>query len=309
MLPWLKRAQPNIRETSLPGGAGTIAFPRYFQVELENEETLLAFDPADDSVTFRVSSVSFASKERGDHGAFKCIQDRAAEHGLEVRHSGGKAVIAYSEEFAEEGASYLAQYWEIGAHNTIVILSATVTQRAAQSTGARTIRSLVPAIIDSIQLTQFRRVLALDGEAPEGVEVSEAEPHYQTHRALTPEETEWLKASLAAASALAKKYEGSKQLDPRGLDRIYSRWRQARGPKEPGELVVDALGAAFGQHLVRQHGFAWEVVSDPLGQTCAVRHAVGQTTAFPHDSIQKRLKTRQENFLTGIYQLVLEQIQ
>jgi hypothetical protein len=80
------------------------------------------------------------------------------------------------------------------------------------------------------------------------------------------------------------------------------------GSKETEEVVADALGAAFGDFLAENHGFRWVAVTDQYGTEYAVRHEIGDTTAFPRASVQKRIERRDTDFFRGITLTILDQL-
>ena len=99
------------------------------------------------------------------------------------------------------------------------------------------------------------------------------------------------------------KIEGAKE-----LDKVFSRWSGEEGSKETGDVVANALGAAFGRYLAEKHGFAWIVLKDQHGTALAVRHKVNETTAFPVESVKKRIEDKKTDFFDNIYVILLNRI-
>src|ERR1700733_9934515 len=91
-----------------------------------------------------------------------------------------------------------------------------------------------------------------------------------------PTENGWLEENRQLATALGLKYGSGGFLAPEELDVVFSRWTYDDQEKEPGESVANALGAAFGDYLVEQHGFRWVVVTDQYGTEYAVKHRVAE---------------------------------
>ena len=63
--------------------------------------------------------------------------------------------------------------------------------------------------------------------------------------------------------------------------------------------VVLTVGAAFGEHLVRELGFEWCIATDDWGTDIAVRArpGCGDVTIFPTDYVAKRWERKETGFL------------
>jgi len=72
--------------------------------------------------------------------------------------------------------------------------------------------------------------------------------------------------------------------------------------------VANALGAAFGTWLVDRHDFQWAVLTDASGTEYVVKHKVGETTAYPRASVQKRIESKQPEFFHNMYLIILDQL-
>lgn len=96
-------------------------------------------------------------------------------------------------------------------------------------------------------------------------------------------------------------------LTPNELDIVFSRWMTDEEPKELADEVAAALGAAFGDYLVDEHGFRWVVVQDEYGREYAVSDAAARVTAFPRSSVSKRIEDGEtecfQNLRIGILDL------
>jgi hypothetical protein len=68
------------------------------------------------------------------------------------------------------------------------------------------------------------------------------------------------------------------------------------------------LGAAFGEFLVEQKEFRWVVVTDEYGTEYAVRCNIGEVTAFPRASIEKRIEDGCPELFQNIYLMTLDQL-
>jgi hypothetical protein len=105
------------------------------------------------------------------------------------------------------------------------------------------------------------------------------------------------------------KYGSGGVLDPDELDRIFWRWSLERDGAESPDIISSALGAAFGNYLVDEHGFKWVVVGDEFGSECAVRHRIGATMAFPRASVQKPIDNGESEFFSSLYLGIVEHLE
>ena len=313
MLSWFKKPPQQWKTLSLPGEIGTIAVPETWRNEWDHEvsenatETLLFFPEGNDDVTFRISVLSIVANDDAHDRGIAFVANRATEEGKELAKHEGKVFFQTLEPSEEDGTPLLISYWYVGALNSVCILSATVTQSAAGAGNVRAAMKLAPRIVESISIKKRHREI---GDAGEVTITEEVVPQQaQARRPLNDDEHVWLAAALERAAQLSLKYGSGGLSSAAELDAIYSRWLRAEEWKEPAELIIDALGAAFGQLIADQHGFTWVVVTDEWGTEYAVFHPTGETTGFPRASVEKRIAERKEDFFEPIYKTLLWQLE
>ena len=94
---------------------------------------------------------------------------------------------------------------------------------------------------------------------------------------------------------------------PDDLDAAFSAWSVADNRNDcDDEVVVQVLGAAFGDHCVRTLGMKWVVITDKDGSAAAIRGLKKDIRAFPFHSIRKRIAAREHGFFKSVY-ITLEQ--
>jgi hypothetical protein len=107
-------------------------------------------------INLRFSSGSYAAgKPPGNLGA-QHVRLRAAGKQLPVQEYGGKTVISFEEDVVQEGAPLTVRYWEVGARNTVVIISATVLHASQSDPRVRKTLARMPRIIRSIRLAKSK---------------------------------------------------------------------------------------------------------------------------------------------------------
>jgi Domain of unknown function (DUF3806) len=124
-----------------------------------------------------------------------------------------------------------------------------------------------------------------------------------------PNESElnWIRQNIAVARALAEQYGVSSErpLDANTLDGVYANRRADWDQQDDGERldpndVVNAIGLAFGQSLVDQHGLHWVVASDEHGTEIAVHGSKGDLLVYPTNLVGKRFESGETGFLAPI---------
>ena len=116
---------------------------------------------------------------------------------------------------------------------------------------------------------------------------------------LTASETEWVGQQLTTATLLARAYIGDSEDLPRldQLDATWLAWQDDVSPTRPdANIVVNALGIAFGKHLATTLGLNWAIVTDDYGTDLAVFGQPNDVTFFPANMISKRLELREPIF-------------
>ncbi len=90
--------------------------------------------------------------------------------------------------------------------------------------------------------------------------------------------------------------------DPDGLDAIWVKWQSDQGAERPNpNMVVNALGLCFGQHLVERLGFRWAVITDKYGTEMGCIAQPGDITVFPANLTAKRIEKGAGPFFAGLF--------
>lgn len=305
--PWGKNKSSKFVTYDLPGEVGTIALPATWQVDLEDDaSTLVAWPPDSDVITLRVSSLSFAAPNQDESVAKNIVRKRALDEGHDFREDGGKGIASYRRESDANGDPLELQFWEVGSKNTLVIISATIFQAALDTAIVRETLAAIPEVVRQTHITKLHQIIE-SGDDRVSATLESVEPHPQKIVPFGPRERKWLEGNEAASDEMSRKYGSGGSADPGELDRIFARWMQEDDAKESDELVANALGAAFGNFLVENHGFRWVVVTDEYGAEFAVRHEVGETTVFPRAAIEKRIERQEPEVFHGIHLVLMDQ--
>jgi len=119
---------------------------------------------------------------------------------------------------------------------------------------------------------------------------------------LTADEKTWIEDQSRAAIQFVASFspsDSNEQLTLNALDRAFSNWLASNPAPETINGVIDIVGIAFGESLVRQCEFDWAIVSDEWGCDLAILAlpAQGDVTVFPRNFVAKRWESGEANFL------------
>jgi hypothetical protein len=134
-----------------------------------------------------------------------------------------------------------------------------------------------------------------------------------TFEPLSQAEEQWLQGQIRLAAEFAGVPADGGLPSLQALDTAWTDFiALGASANDRANAVVLCVGAAFGEHLVRQHEFAWCISTDEWGTGIAVRARPGKgdITIFPVDYISKRWENKETEFLaasiTPILSTVLE---
>jgi hypothetical protein len=295
-----KKKFERFKTVDLPGEAGTVAIPECFTAELESDETLLVCLKGDDALYLRFSSYSIDPKDNSQTAGYTHVLDEAQENGHQFELLKGKCVFREERASEEQGLKLKNITWKVGLGNSIVIVSASIVLAKYNSRVVRYTLDAMPKILDSIQISIQYKVIESDGQKVQTLS-KEVDPWPQTTAPFGSYEQRWLEDNLHLARKLGLKYGSGSQLTPAELDQIYSRWILEDGQKEDESIIINALGAAFGECFTNHLGFDWIVINDEQGQEYGIYHSVMRTTAYPRSSIYKRIVQGETSFFQGLY--------
>jgi hypothetical protein len=123
-----------------------------------------------------------------------------------------------------------------------------------------------------------------------------------TFEPLSPTEEHWLQDQFRLAAEFAGDAETGGLPSLQALDAAWAGFiALGTASNDRANAVVLCVGAAFGEHLVRQHGFSWCISTDEWGTGIAVRARPGRgdITIFPLDYVSKRWESQETTFLVA----------
>lgn len=293
MLSWFRRRfRPvPLREWALPGEIGTISFPVAMEVSPEDDSTLLAEWPETDDICLRVSSMTVERQDGQENSAIEAVRHSARERNHKTYTAGERLIEVGAEtEVEENGMPLILRQWLVGMKTSVTIITATIRRDRRTSELVTRTLEVMPRIVESVNIRWTQRTIRSGGMTVETRRGTAEAPSPRSVAEFGPREREWLRRGLELSRDLAIRYGSGGELRPEELDRVFARWTAETDEKESGVDVAHALGAAFGNYLVETHAFRWRLISDEFGTEFAVCHELGDTTAFPRASVERRIE-------------------
>jgi hypothetical protein len=131
---------------------------------------------------------------------------------------------------------------------------------------------------------------------------------------LTEKERHWIKAQLLAASSFVEAFASAAKAHPPSLpalDMAFAAWikTQSNGT-DLINGVINAVGIAFGSHLVDGLGLNWVIATDDQGSDLAVYGLPnrGDLLVYPANFVAKRWERREVNSLERSFSLIEENL-
>jgi hypothetical protein len=128
---------------------------------------------------------------------------------------------------------------------------------------------------------------------------------------LSISESQWRGQQLEAARRLAERYCETSEMppSPASLDAVVTAWFDDRAADRADvNDLVNAVGIAFGHHLVSATDLSWVLATDEQGSEIALHRAEGDVLIYPTNLVAKRIVDDARDFLVPTYQQLLERL-
>jgi len=120
---------------------------------------------------------------------------------------------------------------------------------------------------------------------------------------LTQEDKNWIEVGMEMADEIVSHYVPDwdrKEITHFILDSAFAGWLKDQKIYEE-DMIVNSLGIALGEYMVRHLTMQWVTVTDQYGATMAVHHENPEWTTFPFDALRKRVQTKETPFVAFLY--------
>lgn len=144
----------NSGTNTLKIGDGTyvIEVPKKYLWEYDNEDTLLFYPKGDETITMRVTVLSFERKDgKLAHAADIVLEEALEKNFVHEKLSDGSILSELPQKQTTEGDTELImQFWYLGRNNSLIIFSSTTLLDMVDSKEVRQMRSDFPTIFRSV---------------------------------------------------------------------------------------------------------------------------------------------------------------
>jgi hypothetical protein len=128
---------------------------------------------------------------------------------------------------------------------------------------------------------------------------------------LSDGEREWITAHLRVARSFVATYGGGDSIGPvptlEALDAAWSAWLPQWEQLDPN-AVINAVGAAIGEHLIAMLGLRWVVATDEHGAELAVYGEPCTVLVYPPNLVAKRFESRTSSFIARLVRQMVEDV-
>jgi hypothetical protein len=124
-------------------------------------------------------------------------------------------------------------------------------------------------------------------------------------------ESQWRGQQLEAARRLVERYCETSAMPPSlaSLDAAVVAWFADHETDRPDvNDLVNAVGVAFGHHLVKATGLTWVMATDDAGTELAIHGDPGDVLVYPTNLVAKRIVTGETGFVEPTYTELVERI-
>lgn len=141
-----------LRKLNIGAGTHTIIIPSKYDYLYDEEKTLLFYPKGEETITIRVTVISFDTKDDTHNPGKQFTIDKAnKENAGYYLLDDETAVFEYSYFSVEKGEKLIMKFWEAGSGNNIIIISGTILEGKKDIQNVDELLSEMPGILKSIK--------------------------------------------------------------------------------------------------------------------------------------------------------------
>ena len=127
---------------------------------------------------------------------------------------------------------------------------------------------------------------------------------------LNASEVTWRGTQVQIAEAIAQRYTGDSEGLPslERLDACVADWLADDGTRVDVNVLVNAVGVAFGEHVARDTGLEWVIATDRYGTDMALHGQPGDVLLHPKTVVAKRVAAGESSFIVPLHQALVAQV-
>ncbi len=268
-----------------------LELPTAFKRDYEENGALVVWDDAN-LFELRISGITVRGKDTKDRNLCgRDVEADAAKEGQRaIRISESLGYYSYSEASNWDTGPARNEYWIVGFGNRRLVVTLAYLETNRTALDLVGLRSTIEQSISSVAMNY-------PDEARDGDELLVYD--------LAASQQEWLahhRRELARRVQREHGYEGESPIPVSVLDEYWGRFI-ARPPieNEAVNSVLNSVGVALGDHLVRAKHFEWVILSDAYGVGIAVvaLRGTANLSTDPFSFVAKRWDRKETPFLVA----------
>jgi hypothetical protein len=297
MFTWLRNKPSSIKlkEVQIGDGNLTLDLPSYFQVESEEDNTTVVYDPAftDAIARFSIHYISDEHNPTVKGLAVDHVTQSARKEGFRLKKFEDKRFYTHTEPSQQDDEPAIVQYWTVGFNNAIVVISCWVKQATQNQPQTQNLLHAIEPAIQSLRLSKVQQY-KLNGDF-----------HHDT-LPLSPEHSEDLDRWRQSVYSFARTFpQGYRFL---GADGDLSTIQALLDSKKCDTFILEGMGVIFGDILAKKLDLHWVTESDDCGITPALQYQDTGIMLFAKDMIIKRIEAGEEVDIIVLFNSLIEDI-
>lgn len=251
-------------------GLKSIKVSNNYYADLENDRTLILYDPEVDFAEIRISTITVEPNDSTDLQAmFNRVIEEANEKGSKLTLENDKSYYHYVEENQEEGLMIF--YFEVGYQNHLIIISVTTSAEYCQN-NEESIENLLSEIAGFIASIEEINLENQNIFEPRYSDFDDINQRISQILNIKEEEIDTYHRSDKTMSFIQKMID----------EKVF----QIENAYE-----LHSLGIALGDYIqYKYNDFHWAVIRDEYGRDICLQYKTLALTIFPMTMISKRVE-------------------
>lgn len=269
-------------------GLKSIKVSNNYYADLENDRTLILYDPEIDFAEIRISTITVEPNDSNDLQAmYNRVIEEANEKGSKLTVENDKSYYHYVEENQEEGLMIF--YFEVGYQNHLIIISVTTSAEYCQNNeeNIENLLSEIAGFIASIEEINLENQNIFE---PRYSDFDDINQRISQILNINEEEIDTYHRSDKTISFIQK------MIDKKvfQMENTYE---------------LHSLGIALGDYIqYKYNDFHWAVIRDEYGRDICLQYKTLALTIFPMTMISKRVEDGDKINVAELVSNLLEKI-
>ena len=127
---------------------------------------------------------------------------------------------------------------------------------------------------------------------------------------LSEAEIQWRDKQFKAAQIIARRYTGDCEDLPSlaMLDEVVEGWLDDNESRIEVNVLINAIGIAFGQHLANSSALTWVIATDTRGSDLALYRENSEVLIYPANAVAKRIVAEERRFVESLHSAMTSDI-